>query len=64
MQKLRITVFAMAAIAPFVLNGELRAQQAPPQFPNMTFFLTSVGGPAGANFGGLEGADKIGRAHV
>ena len=30
----------------------------PPQFPNMTFFVTSVGGPQGANFGGLEGADR------
>jgi hypothetical protein len=34
------------------------AQQPPPQFPNMTFFITSTGGPAGANYGGLEGADK------
>ena len=24
----------------------------------MTFFVTSVGGPQGANFGGLEGADR------
>ena len=31
---------------------------APPQFPNMTFFVTSTGGPSGANYGGLEGADK------
>jgi hypothetical protein len=35
-----------------------QAQQTPPQFPNMTFFITSVGGPQGANFGGLEGADR------
>jgi hypothetical protein len=34
------------------------AQQPPPQFPNMTFFITSTGGPDGANFGGLEGADR------
>jgi hypothetical protein len=34
------------------------AQQPAPQFPNMTFFITSVGGPSGANYGGLEGADK------
>ena len=32
--------------------------QTPPQFPNMTFFVTSIGGPQGANFGGLEGADR------
>ncbi len=31
---------------------------APPQFPNMSFFITSVPGANGANFGGLEGADK------
>src|ERR1700710_2264757 len=30
----------------------------PPQFPNMTFFVTSTGGPSGANYGGIEGADK------
>jgi hypothetical protein len=42
----------------YALVGGLQAQQPPPQFPNMTFFVTSVGGPAGANYGGLEGADK------
>jgi len=35
------------------------AQQQPPQFPDMTFFVTSKGGPDGANLGGLEGADKM-----
>lgn len=35
-----------------------QAQQAPPQFPDMTFFITSEPGPKGADFGGLEGADK------
>jgi hypothetical protein len=34
------------------------AQQPPPQFPDMTFFITSTGGPEGANFGGIEGADR------
>ncbi len=34
------------------------AQRAPPQFPDMTFFITSKSGPEGANFGGIEGADK------
>jgi hypothetical protein len=34
------------------------AQQQQPQFPDMTFFITSKPGPDGANFGGLEGADK------
>jgi hypothetical protein len=34
------------------------APAGPPQFPNMTFFITSTSGPKGADFGGLEGADK------
>jgi hypothetical protein len=34
------------------------AQQPPPQFPNMTFFVTSASGPSGADFGGIEGADR------
>jgi Protein of unknown function (DUF1554) len=43
--------------------GSAVAQQpapppAPPQFPNMSFFITSTPGANGANFGGLEGADK------
>lgn len=53
-----IAVFAMAAGALLVLNDELQAQQPPPQFPNMTFFVTSSGGPNGADFGGIEGADR------
>jgi hypothetical protein len=56
--KLRMAAFALAAAAPLVLTGELRAQQAPPQFPNMTFFITSSSGPNGADFGGIEGADR------
>ena len=54
-----------AAIAMVVLVGGSQAQTPPaapppqpPQFPNMTFFVTSVGGPQGANYGGLEGADR------
>jgi hypothetical protein len=54
----RTTGFALATIASFALMAEVSAQTPPPQFPNMTFFITSVGGPAGANYGGLEGADK------
>ena len=52
------------AIAIVALVGGSQAQTPaapppqPPQFPNMTFFVTSVGGPQGANFGGLEGADR------
>jgi hypothetical protein len=33
------------------------AQPAPPQAPNMTFFVTSAGLGKGADLGGLEGAD-------
>jgi len=53
------TVFvAVAVTATTVLVGGTQAQQPPPQFPNMTFFVTSTSGPAGADFGGLDGADK------
>ena len=34
------------------------APAGPPQFPAMTFFVTSKPGPDGANFGGLDGADR------
>ena len=56
--RLGFVAFTVAAIAPFVLIGEVLAQQAAPQFPNMTFFITSTSGPNGANFGGVEGADR------
>ena len=51
----------VALAAAFIVTASIggsQAQTPPPQFPNMTFFVTSVGGPAGANYGGLEGADK------
>src|SRR6266545_3238121 len=47
---------ATAAALAFVSGSQ--AQQPPPQFPDMTFFVTSVGGPQGANYGGLEDADR------
>lgn len=34
------------------------AWAAPPASPSMSFFVTSVGSGKGADFGGLEGADK------
>ncbi len=53
------------AIALVALVGGSQAQTPPaapspqpPQFPDMTFFVTSVGGPQGANYGGLDGADR------
>jgi hypothetical protein len=56
--KFNLVAFAVAAIAPFILTGQSLAQQAPPQYPNMTFFITSTSGPKGADFGGIEGADR------
>jgi hypothetical protein len=54
----KVTAALVATVVVSALVGGSQAQQPPPQFPNMTFFVTSVGGPAGANYGGLEGADK------
>ena len=39
------------------------AQQGPPQFPEMTFFVTSKGGPDGGNFGGLYGGLRQAKFH-
>lgn len=50
--------FGTALFALAIVAGPAAAQQPPPQFPNMTFFITSTPGANGANFGGLEGADK------
>jgi len=58
MRKKSKLIVLLIAVSPFVLSGSLRAQQPPPQFPNMTFFVTSTSGPDGANFGGIEGADR------
>jgi len=57
--KHRIAVSTLAALAaPLVLaGGDAAAQQQPPQFPNMSFFITSAGGPKGADYGGVAGAD-------
>ena len=56
--RLRRSMFAAAALAPLVVAATATAQQpGPPQFPNMTFFITSTGGPNGANYGGVAGAD-------
>src|SRR5258708_39419801 len=52
-----IKAVALGVIA-FAFVGGSQAQTPPPQFPNMTFFVTSIGSPQGANYGGLEGADR------
>jgi hypothetical protein len=54
----RSFAFAATFIAASALSGATQAQQQPPQYPNMTFFITSTGGPSGADYGGIEGADK------
>jgi hypothetical protein len=46
------------AAAIVVYSVQAKAQQPPPQSPNMTFFVTSVGPGKGADLGGLEGADR------
>jgi len=53
----RIAIIASVAL---VSTGSAvsQAQQAPPQSPNMTFFVTSAGPGKGADLGGLEGADR------
>ncbi|CAN5758041.1 hypothetical protein BH11PSE3_BH11PSE3_01590 [soil metagenome] len=49
---------ALAAVAAGAFVGGAQAQTPPPQFPDMTFFITSVAGQPSANYGGLEGADR------
>ena len=49
-------IFAVASIALALFAWESAAQG---QSANMTFFVTSVGSGKGADFGGLEGADKF-----
>ena len=50
-------ILVAGALEPAVAQ---QAQPAPqqPQFPDMTFFVSSKPGPDGANLGGLDGADK------
>ena len=52
-----IAVCAAALTFGFAAAAQAQAPQ-PPQFPNMSFFITSTPGANGANFGGLEGADQ------
>jgi hypothetical protein len=54
----RCLCIGAVALAVGLSTAPADAQQPPPQFPNMTFFITSTGGPSGADFGGIEGADK------
>jgi hypothetical protein len=52
-----LAIIASVAAMMFVTSAG-RAQQPPPQAPNMTFFITSAGLGKGADLGGLEGADR------
>jgi hypothetical protein len=56
----RTKTFAIIASVAVVTLGMAtgRAQQPPPQAPNMTFFVTSAGLGKGADLGGLDGADR------
>lgn len=56
MRRLFVSVVSLSALA--MLTVPASAQQKPPQFPNMTFFISGSGVSGGANFGGLAGADK------
>ena len=53
----RVSMLASAALMSIGLGGAALAQQPPPQAPNMTFFITSIGPGKGADLGGLDGAD-------
>ena len=53
---MKVSLLAGVALALSAVPALAQAP-APPQFPNMTFFITSTPGPNGANFGGIEGAD-------
>jgi hypothetical protein len=52
------TLVSTIALMSLGLSTGVQAQPAPPQSPNMTFFITSVGLGKGADLGGLEGADR------
>jgi hypothetical protein len=58
MNAMRLSTLTSAALMSLGLSGTVQAQQAPPQSPNMTFFVTSTGPGKGADLGGLEGADR------
>jgi hypothetical protein len=56
----RTKCFAIVASVAVITLGAAtgRAQQPPPQAPDMTFFVTSAGLGKGADLGGLDGADR------
>ena len=56
----RMKYVAISATVAVVSLGAIavQAQQAAPQSPNMSFFVTSAGSGKGADLGGLAGADQ------
>src|SRR5215472_15435551 len=52
------TLMSTIALMSLGLSASAQAQPAPPQSPNMTFFITSNGLGKGADLGGLQGADR------
>jgi hypothetical protein len=55
---MRLSTLASATLMSLGVIGTAQAQPAPPQAPNMTFFVVSAGPGKGADLGGLEGADR------
>ena len=55
---MRLSTLASATLMSLGVIGTVQAQPAPPQAPNMTFFVVSAGPGKGADLGGLEGADR------
>jgi hypothetical protein len=53
-----IAIAALAAIGSLGTTAG-HTQPAPPQSPNMSFFVTSTGSGKGADLGGLAGADGL-----
>ena len=53
----KIALFASAALMTVGMTAGAQAQQPPPQSPNMTYFVTSIGPGKGGDLGGLAGAD-------
>ena len=52
---IRVSVLASTVILSLSASSGAHAQ-VPPQSPNMTFFVTSVGPGNGADVGGITGA--------
>lgn len=54
----RIGIAVLVAGLSAASGTQTKAQQPPPQSPNMTFFVTSIGPGKGGDLGGIEGADR------